>query len=498
MIVKIKKGKRVRRPAMLRIRSLLFLLFLICGLPSLGTCQIRIQIDAYPEKKVFLGYHRGPDVRMVDSAITDKNGRCRFEAETNLSKGVYFVVFPSEAYLQFLVGEDQEFTLHTQFYHLLDYARFTGSEINTQFINMQREIAKLNRQGMQLSIQKKYYRQYPDSLRQLEEKIGMLNARRQQIYDKYYTENTDNLLGTLTGSMVRQKLPAEVLALKGRRPKEYFDYVKYYFFDRVDFSEPALVNTPEYVFHQKLNQWLKYFVNTQVDNQEQIKADMDSLMKWTAANDTIQRYVISHLLSYYENPPTIGMDAAFVYLAKNYMLQDPPDWATEEMLEQVKHRVERMEYSLIGMQAKELRLPSLSGEMSSLYDMDAPFTILWFWDDDCAACAEKTPRLIHQLDSLKAMGIKVFSVYVGSNPKNWENKAQTGRAYWIAVRIQRGFSNTFYYGIHRTPRIYILDAEKKILAKDVEVAKLTEYIHYLQEKSSPELLKSLYYQKMRQ
>ncbi|MDA3819907.1 MAG: hypothetical protein PF590_05550 [Candidatus Delongbacteria bacterium] len=111
--------------------------FIVCFFAFIQTAEayrIEVQIHDFPEQKLRLGRHSGPDAFIVDTAVTDTTGLAVFKGPGKLEHGVYFIVFPSAANFDILIDEDQEFFVSTWQFNILDSMKQEGSFQNQAFI----------------------------------------------------------------------------------------------------------------------------------------------------------------------------------------------------------------------------------------------------------------------------------------------------------------------------------------------------------------------------
>jgi protein-disulfide isomerase-like protein with CxxC motif len=112
-----------------------------------------------------------------------------------------------------------------------------------------------------------------------------------------------------------------------------------------------------------------------------------------------------------------------------------------------------------------------------LYSVDASFTVICFWDPTCSHCKEMVPKVdsIFQ-NKWKKMGIQVYGVMVDggkeswlkfireNNLKNWIHVYETA-AQKDAVTAAGKPGYRQLYDVYQTPVLYLLDKDKRIIAK---------------------------------
>jgi thiol-disulfide isomerase/thioredoxin len=464
--------------------SLIFLSFLCLNFAFAQSYKINVNVSDFPRQILRLGYHSGPDIFIVDSAMTNNVGEAIFSKEKKLEHGVYFVVMPSAAYFDFLISDDQDMSISTYQFHILDSLKVTGSIENIAFVNFQQKIAIINKHEKQLSIEKRFYQNNKDSLRSVNNSLRTLQNQRSIIYNNTVEMFDGSMLGDIIKAMISFVPPQNINALKNSDPKKYFNYFSSHYFDNVNFNEPGVINSPEYVFHSKLDEYCKYFINSNVDSLNLVYRDIDVLINRASVNEVSHRYIMSYLIDNYEQPSMMGMDAVFVYLARNYFEKGKVPWAKNVLVQEIKRRADLMEQNLVGKTAVNLKFPDSLGEIHSLHEGTGRFTVLWFYDTECVLCLSETPKLVYIYDDLKVMNIDLIAVNIGDDKVAWEKMINKPNYSWLNLwNPNHNPDLQMSFGTHKTPRLYILNAEKRIVAKDVSVSNLLRYIEYLDENS---------------
>lgn len=174
----------------------------------------------------------------------------------------------------------------------------------------------------------------------------------------------------------------------------------------------------------------------------------------------------------------MGMDAVFVYMAKNYYLNGKAYWVEETQKEKIKERVAALEPCLIGKNANNISLLKPDFHPISLYNINSKYTVLYFWDPSCGHCKKVTPKLKEFYDTAaKKLGVEVMAVYIEADTTEWFKYIKENELGWINAADLVGKSNfRKYYDIYSTPVLYLMDRDKKIIAKRMEVDKLEDFI----------------------
>jgi thiol-disulfide isomerase/thioredoxin len=146
------------------------------------------------------------------------------------------------------------------------------------------------------------------------------------------------------------------------------------------------------------------------------------------------------------------------------------------------------------------------------YSLKSEYTILYFWDPECGHCKKTTPKLQTLYEKkFKDRNIEIFSVgkavgddfpkwkkFIKDNKLTYINVAVTETLFKAAMDDARQFVPHFTtlealnyqttYDIFSTPRVFVLDKDKKIIAKQLSISQLEDLMDNLQGKKDAEKL----------
>ncbi len=439
--------------------------------------SITITSGAAGETKIRLAYHVGNQQYVKDSLTTDKAGAGRFYGSGKLNPGVYMIVLPDNRFFEFLLGEDQHFEVRFEISNPVESLSFSGSEENSRFVAYQRKWKTLQEEAMKISGKLNGMQQGSADAAAARRELTEHEAKMKQ----YLKETAEANQGTLLGAIARSVIPVDVpspVVPPGTHNSDsvgrLLSYIHYkeHFFDNIDLSEPGLIRSP--VLGGKLEQFFRQVVIQMPDS---IIKESDRLLEKSSADTDVFQYVAVWLMNRYASSEIMGHDAVVVHLADRVYLAGKAPWASEEYITDLKKRIDRLRPNLIGVKATELLMNSFSGHYVSLYDIEAEFTILYFWEPDCGHCKEATPALKEFYEKNKASGIEVFAVCTQHDKEKWEKYIVDNGLTWInGWDPQRMSRFDYFYNVESTPMIYILDRNKKIIAKRLGVENIGSFI----------------------
>ena len=133
------------------------------------------------------------------------------------------------------------------------------------------------------------------------------------------------------------------------------------------------------------------------------------------------------------------------------------------------------------------------GKLHTLQEIKADYTALIFYGPTCGHCKKEIPKVKHDIDSLIAAGhnIETFAVATEFDKADWKKFIHDQKiGDWINVadinHDEEGnpvASSDWRdkYDIYSTPVIYLLDKDKKIIAKRITHSQIVEIISRLEE-----------------
>jgi thiol-disulfide isomerase/thioredoxin len=456
----------------------LILLLLPYGLFADGGHDIKIKIKGFPKDSTArIGYYFGKARYMAeDTARADKNGLLVFKGKKKLPEGVYICLMP-KTYFEFLVTE-QEFSLETDTADLEMHMKVKGSQENKIFYEYRRFTTNAGRKADSLNrLMKK--KKNPDSIKVIKEQMRAIDkeveAYRKDFTGKYPFSFTVKLIRALPDP----EIPETPLLKNGQKDSSFpYRYFKAHYFDKIDFSDDRMVRTP--FFEAKLE---NYFKNLVLPIPDSVNKDADALIEKARAGKEVFKYTVSWILNYYEESQYMGMDAVAVHIIEKYYFTGQTPWVSDDQLYRMRQRDSTVRNLLIGKKMPDIYGTDSTGKLIRLYSVNKKYTIVWLWDATCGHCQHATP-ILHKFYQQKkdSLGLAVYAITIERKTNDWKKYIKDNHLDdWI--NVWDGMTVTDFkkvFDIYSTPVMYILDANKVILAKRVDVDKLQEVFDKLE------------------
>jgi thiol-disulfide isomerase/thioredoxin len=433
------------------------------------TYDIEVKINDLSNQEVYLGYYYDGKTYVKDTIQLDATGKGSFKGDSLLEQGIYLVVLPAKIYFEILVGNDQEFSVETQSDNVIDNLKIKGSEENVAFKDFQQFMIKKGTESSKLRQRLRSLPEGSDSIAIIENQLDESSNEVKEYWNQLIQKHEGSLLGVIIKAMKNPEIPEievpdDVENKDSVRWFHSYNYNRQHYFDNIDFSDQRLLLTP--FFYNKLE---TYFTKILIQDPDTINHYIDMVATRAEANDDMFEYVIRFFFNTFQNSDIMGMDKVIVHLADNYYLTDKVDWMSEENVQKLKEHVAKLRFNLIGNVAQDLKMETLHQEYARLHEIDAEYTLVYFWEPHCGHCKKVTPKVHELYQKYDRSEFEVFAVYTQTDKEEWSDYIiEHGYEDWINVWDQYNLTNfRFFYNIYSTPTIYLLDKDKKIIAKRI-------------------------------
>jgi thiol-disulfide isomerase/thioredoxin len=459
--------------------------------------KIQIRLKDFPNDTVILGHRFNASFVPKDTTVLDQQGNGIFNGKETLPQGMYLVYLPNKSFFDLLISDDQEFFVENDTLDFVNHIVIKGSEENTSFYNYQKYLQKQSRRAKEIQDKIKATANTDES-EALKKELTKLNDEVMNYINQVIAENQGTFFGKFVLALQEVTVPDPPKDENGNIIDSNFQYRYYknHYWDNFDLSDVRLLRTPFY--EQKVMTYIERVVYQIPDS---LIREVDMLIEKSRTDPQLFRYMLITLFNYYAKSQIMGMDAVYIHLAEKYYISEA-SWSDKEFIDKLKERVEKSKPTLIGQTARDIQLVNLPGDhfiaaadneelkknpylgtFFNLYDVKAEYIILYFWESDCGHCKTYTPELYQVYQRLKAKNVKVVAVNLlgGEEGKvKWINFVNEHGLYdWINCWNPYDFEFKKVYDIVTTPAMFVLDSEKKILAKRITPEQAEQIINSL-------------------
>lgn len=440
--------------------------------------NIKIINAEHKDTTALIAYHYGDRKLIYDTVDINSQGEAWIRSDSLIEGGIYLMVYPNQQFFEFIIADDQEFTLETAPNNYIVNMKVTGSVENDIFYKDMKYLVDKRAEYDLLANRLKIIRDTkPDSAAILESRLGAIDSlvinNRKAIKENNKGSFYSKFLYMLEEPEIKEPKTDEEGNVDSTYPYRYY---KAHFFDNVDFSDKRILRTP--VYHTKIK---KYVEDLIVKHPDSVIVDSDYLIAKSQASRPLFQYTLAFILNKYAKRKLMGFDAVYVHLAEKYYMNSAlTDWVSEKSRKKIADDAIRMKPLLIGKTAPNFSANDINGKVHTLHDLEAEFTILYFWDADCGHCRKETPKLHDLYLEWKGEGVKVFAVTIELTDNHWKKFIEENElGDWInLIDLERKSVFRTWYNLKGTPVVFILDKNKKIIAKRLAVDQIGDFLEF--------------------
>jgi thiol-disulfide isomerase/thioredoxin len=475
----------------MKIMKTLALIFTVLVITVQASAQkqgfnIRITLDDYNDSVLYLVNYYGKTNQIKDTAYS-KNGNFVFKGKKSLPGGIYLAVTGERKYFEMLVDKEQHFSIHTKNGDFVNSAKIKGSKDNQDFYEYLKFLEKKDKERKDLEAEYKNKLEDENAKKEMEEKLKKINDDVLAYKDNIIKTMPESFLATILKASKEPEIPTELPKKEDGTPDSsyIYKYYKQHFFDGFDFADERLLRTPIYAARLK-----KYFTQVLLQHPDTLIKEADEIIAKAKPDSETYKYCIWYFTYETETSQIMGLDAVFVHLVKKYYETGEAYWVNDAVLKNITERANTLDRLLIGKTAPNMIMIDTTNDVSrlvALWGVQANYTVVLFWDPDCGHCRHEIPLIRDWMkENADKYGIKVFAVCSDTNLVKWKNfLREYNITDWVNVNGTRSATENYHdlYDIISTPTIYVLDKDKKILAKRLGYEQLKSFIKRDYEKN---------------
>ncbi len=258
-------------------------------------------------------------------------------------------------------------------------------------------------------------------------------------------------------------------------PEDRARWAAEHWWDNFDFADTT-----------RVAQWSAYAEQAFVDYDYQLLANIPlevsgpsiaGLFTKAAANKAIfQRFAeIAEKYLFDPNSPYRNEELYIAVLNAMLAPASPLDeWERVRPAEQLRLAMKNR----VGDRAADFRYTLASGATGTLHGLRATYTLIFFNNPGCPACRETMDQIMRSptlLPMIESGTLRILALYPDEDIQAWRDYLPNMPERWIcAYDATQTVKNDELYDLKAIPTLYLLDAQKRVLLKDVMSIPLIE------------------------
>jgi peroxiredoxin len=137
-----------------------------------------------------------------------------------------------------------------------------------------------------------------------------------------------------------------------------------------------------------------------------------------------------------------------------------------------------------GQPAREISLPSVSGDTLRLSSLRGKVVLLDFWASWCGPCRTSNRSLVKLYSKYHDKGFEIFGVSLDDEPSKWKEAIRKDKVSWWQVNDPGGWEarTALAWEVMAIPTSYLIDRDGTLLAMDLEGKELEKALKHLLDK----------------
>ena len=425
---------------------------------------------------LYLYSYYGKEQKLIDSSITDDKGNFNFKMpDTGIQ---YEVRLGNSSQFFYILKDENDVKLKTVYNpnQMWNYAEDSMKIIKS----------KENKEFYKFL---KYQRSWMISqywLLQMLRLYPIIDPFHKTLVQEY-NDRYENLANFMEKSKKNLKYNAHRIALAyylpnpdWEKPDPWRDSVMAaHFFDNFDPSDPIFLYT--FVLPEKMEMYMKLKTNIRDEYGQPVydeflfaSAALDFL-KHTEKNLAVRNFCLSYFLNFFKDQ---HLEKAFIIVYDEYLKTEEGDcgsqddqWAWARKLADKYKGIE------LGSPAPDFVIPQKN---ISLYDLPTKYILLVFWASWCPHCTEEIPYIYETTMDFPDSTLTTVAISLDTVPQMLETfiDIKNIKNRWIHYSEFKGWNSNVVklYNVYATPTMFLLDKDRKVVAKPISYNELTKVL----------------------
>lgn len=440
---------------------------------DLESPDFSIQVNGATQGKAYLIAFFCETRFYADSAMVDNSGTIAFNRSEPYNPGLYYAVFPGQIGVQFLIDADQTFTLKTNSSDLVGAMQVNGSLDNDLLYQNLKYEANYQQRIQPIANQLQALTQGTPDYIEVEKRQNELIAERKKHLDELYAKGPNSFFTIFKKGGQNPDIKDFRKADGSVDVVAQLEAYRAEFWNDIDFNDDRLIRTP--VIANKLERFITKLTN---QNPDDIKASVDFLLAKAPVNSEYYRFFANWIAVQYQpgETPLMDAEAIYVHMVQNYFTRENAPWMDSLEVYRLQLRASEMANSLVGQKGPNVKANDPKGVERAIYDLKAPYIVVFMYNPTCDHCIEETPKLVQFYNEWKNKGVDVYAIAVDTTPEEWTSFIASNRMTFTNVfdPTNRSIYKTYY--VDNTPEIYVLDKNREIIGKNLKVDQISQII----------------------
>lgn len=434
--------------------------------------SINAHISSLPVNKIVLTRIYGDDLYAVDSLIASGED-FSFNLPQDSPIGLYRIILGKTKRAEFMGGAPQSIDLifnreniiiSSNFNFPTDSLKIIESEENKIYYSFLRKHEELESRLQQVYPIVISYPKSTEFFNSAVNEFHKLQKEQRELVEGFSLE----FPGTFASRMI---MIYRTPFLEGTWTEmERVLYMREHFFEGLDFDDELLLNSN--IYTKKIIDYLSLYRNpnmTQSEQEDLFIEAVDKVLSSTNKNRDVYGFVLNYLVKGFEK---FKFEKVLTHIADNWLGENCETDNRSMLLK----RVESYRKMAPGNIAPDIILEDINGNLVALSESGHEYTMVLFWASWCPHCKSMLPELQKWYNEERKIDMEIMAISIDTSKNEWQQVIEDNRLPWINCNEPSGWDGkvAIDYNLYATPTMFILDKNRKILAKPVTFYEFTQ------------------------
>jgi len=401
-------------------------------------------------------YKITPETNVYVNNAEIKNGRFSFSLDSTVTKGMYRIVYA-------LPQEENNFDI---IYNAKENIELSfDQEIGVNFIK---------------SIENNLTSSYTREMEAISQSIGdyfksaskdtlalvKIFKKQAEVQNKF--EKTAK--GTIALSFIKANRP--YIPKKYESIKVYVNNLKDYYFSYIDFNNETLQSSN--FLSERI---ISYVFGMNDENKDELatyRANIDDVFEeMREAKPAIKK---SLLVILWQQMADLSLETIANYISDKYLIPIAEKTQDTQLVAELK----KFKNTSLGIVAPDFSFEKVYGDVTTKTKLSALNTanqyVIVFWSSACSHCMQEIPQLQKFIKAQPKGKLQVVAIGLEDSPNNWKKLIATYPEFINVLGLGKWTNKLgVLYNVNATPTYFVLDKDKKIIAKPNDIIELREY-----------------------
>lgn len=455
------------------MKNIVFILLMMC-FAFAGNAKVIVKgtlvNDKPATKEIHLLEHDGIALTKIETVPLQENaGNVTFQFELeNIEIGFYFIGIDPNNVKYLILGPENEVVITGNCSNLS--SAIVTSPLNTEFINIYRQVQGIDGRFNKEVNAIRNARGNATLIQKAEAEMAKIDADRKKLLNETTVKNA--FLGNFVGLYTYYSYQ--------NNKKTYSNEIEYFgneYFGNINLADPHFNRIP--FLYDKVRQYTQTLASVGQPNQVQ-EAFSNRLLSQVVQGTKAHKAVLAGIMNgYVQGKNTVLFSKYGEQYLKLFGNQNPDiAQSLTQQLAQVKAEVEKAQSTAVGKIAPDFTQNQVDGTAMNLSDLRGKVVLVDFWASWCRPCRKANPEVVALYNKYKDQDFEIIGVSLDRNKGAWEKAIEVDKLTWYHVSDLKGWQNAVaqLYGVRSVPQTFLLDAEGRIIARNLKGPALEEAV----------------------